>query len=116
MCVFIGQFLLCLLSPVGTGDIETLGAETGVDDSPLVALALIHEADGPKQAPEKQQSLSAGKGERTSGAEERPGKRLRRDLSASWLRIVSTNAADVTWEWPAFPSVTVLSRGVRLQI
>lgn len=116
MHVLFGHILLCCLLPNGLEGDEHSQAWSNGPVVPACTLAIGTPEDRPADVPANRQTLSTGKGERTVGAEDRPGKRLRRSLTANRLPIASGRPFLVESHTPVPAPMTVQARGIRLQI
>lgn len=116
MCAAIGQLLLCCLLPGGLEGNEGSHAWNNGRTVSLDTLAVVRPDDRPAEVPESRQNLTTGKGERTWGTEERPGKRLRRSLTAGWLPLLPSRVIPIMLHAPVRTPMAIQARGIRLQI
>ena len=116
MGMIFGQLMLCCLLP-GTLEGDHKSCDGSTDRNAWSAtFTLVSPEDRPAEIPERRQEVSAGKGERSSKAGERPGKKLRRGLTASWPPRGRELLTPLPPHGPLPLLATLLTRGVRLQI
>lgn len=116
MHVLFGQILLCCLLPNGLEGDEDSRAWSRGRVVPICSLANETPEAPPAAVPASPPTLSTGKRERTVGAEDRPGKRLRRGLTANRSLIAGGRAILFESHTPVPVPMTVQARGIRLQI